>query len=50
MAEVVVGRGTNLQDLVVVHTDTDFPALIGLGAGLTALTLATVLWRVRARR
>lgn len=31
MAEIVVGRGTNLQDLVVVHTDTDFPALIGLG-------------------
>jgi carbonic anhydrase/acetyltransferase-like protein (isoleucine patch superfamily) len=25
MAEIVVGRGTNLQDLVVVHTDTDFP-------------------------
>ena len=34
MAEVVVGRGTNLQDLVVVHTDTDFPALIGLGVSV----------------
>ena len=34
MAEVVVGRGTNLQDNVVVHTDTDFPALIGLGVSV----------------
>lgn len=34
MAEIVVGRGTNLQDNVVVHTDTDFPALIGLGVSV----------------
>jgi len=34
MAEIVVGRGTNLQDLVVVHTDTGFPALIGLGVSV----------------
>jgi len=26
------------------------PALLGVGAGLTVLTLATVVWRVRARR
>jgi hypothetical protein len=25
------------------------PALLGLGAGLTVLTFATVVWRVRAR-
>ncbi|SHM51247.1 DUF3618 domain-containing protein [Cryptosporangium aurantiacum] len=25
------------------------PALLGIGAGLTVLSLATVLWRVRAR-
>src|SRR4051794_31851347 len=34
MAEVVVGRGSNLQDNVVVHTDTDFPALVGLGVSV----------------
>ncbi|MGI3779190.1 MAG: gamma carbonic anhydrase family protein [Janthinobacterium lividum] len=34
LAEIVVGRGTNLQDNVVVHTDTDFPALIGLGVSV----------------
>lgn len=34
MAEVVLGRGSNLQDNVVVHTDTDFPALIGLGVSV----------------
>lgn len=26
------------------------PALLGVGAGLTVLTLATVVWRVRGRR
>ncbi|GAA3382226.1 DUF3618 domain-containing protein [Cryptosporangium minutisporangium] len=25
------------------------PAVLGIGAGLTVLTLATVLWRIRAR-
>lgn len=34
MAEIVVGRGTNLQDNVVVHTDDGFPALIGLGVSV----------------
>ena len=32
MAEVVLGRGSNLQDNVVVHTDYGFPALIGAGS------------------
>jgi len=34
MAEIVVGRGTNLQDNVVVHTDEGFPALIGRGVSV----------------
>jgi carbonic anhydrase/acetyltransferase-like protein (isoleucine patch superfamily) len=29
MAEVRLGAGSNLQDNVVVHTDTNFPTLIG---------------------
>ncbi len=29
MAEVRLGAGSNLQDNVVVHTDTGFPSLIG---------------------
>ncbi len=31
MAAVHLGRGSNLQDNVVVHTDTDLPTLIGVG-------------------
>ncbi|GAA1827129.1 gamma carbonic anhydrase family protein [Microlunatus capsulatus] len=31
MAAVRLGAGSNLQDNVVVHTDTDLPALIGAG-------------------
>lgn len=34
MDEIVVGRGTNLQDNVVVHTDEGFPALIGRGVSV----------------
>jgi carbonic anhydrase/acetyltransferase-like protein (isoleucine patch superfamily) len=34
MAEVVLGRGSNLQDNVVVHTDYGFPALIGVGVSV----------------
>jgi carbonic anhydrase/acetyltransferase-like protein (isoleucine patch superfamily) len=31
MAAVRLGAGSNLQDNVVVHTDTDLPAIIGAG-------------------
>ncbi|MDR2703246.1 MAG: gamma carbonic anhydrase family protein [Cellulomonadaceae bacterium] len=31
---IVVGAGSNLQDNVVVHTDTGAPALIGRGVGV----------------
>lgn len=34
MAEVRLGAGSNLQDNVVVHTDTGFPALIGAGVSV----------------
>ena len=34
MAEVRLGAGSNLQDNVVVHTDTGFPALIGSGVSV----------------
>src|SRR4029453_15073397 len=34
MAEVRLGAGSNLQDNVVVHTDTDFPTLIGSGVSV----------------
>ena len=34
MAEIVLGAGSNLQDNVVVHTDTGFPALIGDGVSV----------------
>jgi carbonic anhydrase/acetyltransferase-like protein (isoleucine patch superfamily) len=34
MAEVHLGAGSNLQDNVVVHTDTGFPALIGSGVSV----------------
>jgi carbonic anhydrase/acetyltransferase-like protein (isoleucine patch superfamily) len=34
MAEIRLGEGSNLQDNVVVHTDTGFPALIGAGVSV----------------
>ena len=34
MAEIVLGRGSNLQDNVVVHTDHGFPTLIGTGVSV----------------
>lgn len=34
MAEVRLGAGSNLQDNVVVHTDTGFPTLIGSGVSV----------------
>jgi len=34
MARVHLGAGSNLQDNVVVHTDTGFPALIGAGVSV----------------
>lgn len=34
MAEVRLGSGSNLQDNVVVHTDTGYPALIGAGVSV----------------
>jgi carbonic anhydrase/acetyltransferase-like protein (isoleucine patch superfamily) len=34
MAEVRLGAGSNLQDNVVVHTDTGFPAVIGVGVSV----------------
>lgn len=34
MAEIVLGRGSNLQDNVVVHTDYGFPTLIGTGVSV----------------
>jgi carbonic anhydrase/acetyltransferase-like protein (isoleucine patch superfamily) len=34
MAPVRLGAGSNLQDNVVVHTDTGFPALIGSGVSV----------------
>ena len=34
MARVHLGAGSNLQDNVVVHTDTGFPALIGVGVSV----------------
>ena len=34
MAEVRLGAGSNLQDNVVVHTDTGHPALIGAGVSV----------------
>lgn len=34
MAEVSLGAGSNLQDNVVVHTDTGFPAIIGAGVSV----------------
>lgn len=34
MAAVRLGAGSNLQDNVVVHTDTGFPALIGAGVSV----------------
>jgi carbonic anhydrase/acetyltransferase-like protein (isoleucine patch superfamily) len=34
MDRVVLGRGSNLQDNVVVHTDYGFPTLIGAGVSV----------------
>ncbi|HYP46492.1 MAG TPA: gamma carbonic anhydrase family protein [Propionibacteriaceae bacterium] len=34
MAAIRLGAGSNLQDNVVVHTDTDHPALIGTGVSV----------------
>jgi carbonic anhydrase/acetyltransferase-like protein (isoleucine patch superfamily) len=34
MAEIRLGTGSNLQDNVVVHTDTGFPAIIGAGVSV----------------
>lgn len=34
MAEIRLGTGSNLQDNVVVHTDTGFPAIIGSGVSV----------------
>ena len=34
MAPVIVGAGSNLQDNVVVHTDTGFPTVIGPGVSV----------------
>jgi carbonic anhydrase/acetyltransferase-like protein (isoleucine patch superfamily) len=34
MAEIVLGEGSNLQDNVVVHTDTGVPARSGAGVGV----------------
>jgi hypothetical protein len=41
----VVPRLRNGRDQVLSR-----PAVVGVGAALTVLTLATVVWRVRARR
>lgn len=34
MAAIRLGAGSNLQDNVVVHTDTGFPAIIGAGVSV----------------
>ncbi|MCL1871287.1 MAG: gamma carbonic anhydrase family protein [Promicromonosporaceae bacterium] len=34
MDQIVLGEGSNLQDNVVVHTDTGVPTLIGAGVGV----------------
>ena len=39
MAEVRLGAGSNLQDNVVVHTDTGFPSLIGRGVSVGHLAV-----------
>lgn len=39
MAEVRLGRGSNLQDNVVVHTDTNHPSLIGAGVSVGHLAV-----------
>jgi carbonic anhydrase/acetyltransferase-like protein (isoleucine patch superfamily) len=39
MAEVRLGAGSNLQDNVVVHTDTGFPTVIGRGVSVGHLAV-----------
>ena len=39
MAAVTLGRGSNLQDNVVVHTDTGVPTIIGENVGVGHLAL-----------
>ena len=39
MAEVRLGHGSNLQDNVVVHTDTGHPSLIGAGVSVGHLAV-----------
>lgn len=39
MAEVRLGAGSNLQDNVVVHTDTGHPSLIGAGVSVGHLAV-----------
>jgi carbonic anhydrase/acetyltransferase-like protein (isoleucine patch superfamily) len=39
MAEVRLGAGSNLQDNVVVHTDTGYPTLIGRGVSVGHLAV-----------
>lgn len=39
MAPIELGAGSNLQDNVVVHTDTDVPAIIGENVGVGHLAL-----------
>ncbi|GAB3739457.1 gamma carbonic anhydrase family protein [Microlunatus parietis] len=34
MAEIRLGAGSNLQDNVVVHTDTGYPSIIGAGVSV----------------
>ena len=34
MDRIVLGRGSNLQDNAVIHTDTGFPALVGTGVSI----------------
>ncbi|XPP27236.1 MAG: gamma carbonic anhydrase family protein [Leucobacter sp.] len=38
-ARIELGAGSNLQDNVVVHTDTDVPAIIGANVGVGHLAL-----------